>query len=89
MISEALKPNVQNLQKDVIDLLGQISSLMYRASTELSSDSAGKKYADFQQEVAEKADRVKNLELRMAIAAPIKAGKSTIINAIPHFQLSR
>ena len=47
MISEALKPNIQDLQPDVIDLLGQISSLMHRASTALSSDSAGDKYADF------------------------------------------
>lgn len=44
MISEALKPNVQDLQKDVIDLLEQISSLMHRASTALACDSTGNKY---------------------------------------------
>lgn len=82
MISDALKPNVQDLQTDVIDLLGQISSLMHRASTALSSDSAGEKYGEFQQEVADAARNVEKLELMMAIVAPMKAGKSTIINAI-------
>lgn len=76
------KPNVQDLQTDVIDLLGQISSLMGQASAAISSDSAGEKYARFQQEVAQAACNVEDLELRMAIVAPMKAGKSTIINAI-------
>lgn len=44
MISDALRPNVQDLQKDVIDLLGQISFLMHHASTALGSDSATEKY---------------------------------------------
>lgn len=82
MIAEALKPNVQDLQKDVIDLLDKISSLMHRASTALKSDSTDNKYEKFQQEVAQEVDKVKNLKLRMAIVAPMKAGKSTIINAI-------
>src|SRR5919202_3997845 len=82
MVSEALKPNVQELQRDVIDLLGEISALMNRASTDLSSDSSGEKYAKFQQEVTKAARNVEDLELRMAIVAPMKAGKSTIINAI-------
>lgn len=82
MNSDTLKPNVQELQKDVIDLLEQVSSLMHRANTALGSDNAGKKYGDFQSEVKNLAGDVKNLELRMAIVAPMKAGKSTIINAI-------
>ncbi|OUL17481.1 dynamin family protein [Nostoc sp. 106C] len=82
MVAEVLKPNVQELQQDVIDLLEQISLLMNRASTALSSDSAGKKYAEFEQQVRQEVEKVKNLELRMAIVAPMKAGKSTITNAI-------
>ncbi len=82
MVSEALKPNVQELQKDVIELLGEISDLMNRASTALTSDSSGEKYSKFQQEVTKAARNVEELELRMAIVAPMKAGKSTIINAI-------
>lgn len=82
MVAEVLKPNVQDLQQDVIDLLEQISSLMNRASTALSSDTSGKKYAEFEQQVRQEVEKVKNLELRMAIVAPMKAGKSTITNAI-------
>ncbi|MGI8503995.1 MAG: dynamin family protein [Hassallia sp.] len=82
MVSEVLKPNVQDLQQNVIDLLREISSLMNRANTALSSDNASQKYADFEQQVSQEAEKVENLELRMAIVAPMKAGKSTITNAI-------
>ena len=44
MVSKPLKPNIEDLQSDVIDILQQISSLMNRASTALSSDSSGEKY---------------------------------------------
>lgn len=82
MVSAPLKPNVQDLQQDVIELLGEISALMNRASTDLNSDSSGEKYAAFQQEVTKATRNVEDLELRMAIVAPMKAGKSTIINSI-------
>jgi GTPase Era involved in 16S rRNA processing len=82
MVSKPLKPNIEDLQSDVIDILQQISSLMNRASTALSSDSSGEKYGKFQQEIAEAERNVKDLELVMSIVAPMKAGKSTIINAI-------
>jgi ribosome biogenesis GTPase A len=82
MTSNPLKPNVQDLQTDVIELLGQISTLMYRASTALSSDRDSKKYAAFKKEVDDANRNVDKLELRMAIVAPMKAGKSTIVNAI-------
>lgn len=83
MNTDALKPNVQELQKDVIDLLEQVSSLMGRATnTDLGSDSYGKKYGEFEREVTDASRNVEGLKLRMAIVAPMKAGKSTIINAI-------
>lgn len=82
MISDALKPNVQDLQSDVIDLLKQVSLLMGSATTALSADSTGEKYKDFQQEIFEVSQNVEKLELMMAIVAPMKAGKSTIINTI-------
>lgn len=82
MVSAPLKPNVQDLQQDVIELLKNISSLMGGASIALGSDSAGKKYGELQQEISDAASNVEGLELRMAIVAPMKAGKSTIINAI-------
>jgi GTPase SAR1 family protein len=76
------QPNVQELQTDVVELLGQVSGLLNRASTVFSSDSASEKYEKLQQEVTNAARNVEDFELRMAIAAPMKAGKSTIINAI-------
>lgn len=81
MVSSALKPNVQSLQEDVVDLLEQISSLMGYAGDVLSNDNDNK-YVQFQHQVQSEANKVKNLELRMAIVAPMKAGKSTIVNAI-------
>ena len=82
MVAEVQKPNMQSLQTNAIDLLGQVGSLLHRVSTALSSDSASEKYAKFQREVTDATRNVSDLELRMAIVAPMKAGKSTIINAI-------
>jgi len=82
MVAEVQKANMQSLQTNAIDLLGQVGSLLHRVSTALSSDTASEKYAKFQREVADATRNVSDLELRMAIVAPMKAGKSTIINAI-------
>lgn len=82
MVAEVLTPNVQDLQQDVIELLREISDLMNRASTALSSDSIDNKYADFEKQIRSETSKVDNLELRMAIVAPMKAGKSTIVNAV-------
>ncbi|MFB2837156.1 dynamin family protein [Floridanema evergladense] len=82
MVAEVQKRNMQSLQTNAVDLLGLVGSLLHRVSTALSSDSASEKYAKFQREVADATRNVSDLELRMAIVAPMKAGKSTIINAI-------
>jgi GTPase SAR1 family protein len=82
MSTNSLHPNVQDLQQDVITLLNKIEGLMSRASSLLISDASGRKYAEFQKEVLEAKQNVEDLELVMAIVAPMKAGKSTIINAI-------
>ncbi|EAW37988.1 dynamin family protein [Lyngbya sp. PCC 8106] len=77
-----LKPSVQALQLDVIELLKEVSKLMGRANSTLSSKDFGQKYGEFQKQVENETRKVEKLELRMAIVAPMKAGKSTIINAI-------
>ena len=82
MLAEVPTSNVQDLQQDVIELLGEISDLMNRASTALSSDNVDNKYADFEKQIRNETSKVENLELRMAIVAPMKAGKSTIVNAV-------
>ncbi|MDJ0692189.1 MAG: dynamin family protein [Xenococcaceae cyanobacterium MO_188.B32] len=73
---------LQYLQSDVIKLLQEISALMVRTQNNLRNDNSGNKYGYFRQEVDRSIYNVENLELRMAIVAPMKAGKSTIINAI-------
>ncbi|TAE99417.1 MAG: hypothetical protein EAZ78_22265 [Oscillatoriales cyanobacterium] len=83
MTSQASNPNVQDLQRQVIALLQEVSTLMGRASKELKSeDSSENKYQIYQQEIEKEIGRVTDLKLRMAIAAPMNAGKSKIINAI-------
>lgn len=80
MKSDTFKPNVQELQQDVIELLKRIADLISRANAALNSDCASQK--DGFQQVNEATRNVEELELRMAIIAPMKAGKSTIINSI-------
>jgi len=82
MIVQAPKPSVENLQCEAIALLKEIGFLMDNAANALSADSSSDKYKDFQQEVLGISRNVEKLELMMAIVAPMKAGKSTIINAI-------
>jgi GTPase SAR1 family protein len=82
MVAEVLKPNIRDLQKDVVELLEEISKLMYRASSVLGVDDGKNKYKQYQKQISDEARKVQNLELRMAIVAPMKAGKSTITNAI-------
>lgn len=77
-----LKPNVQDLREEVVRVLAEVYSLMSRASQTFRADESGDLYAQFREEVAEESHKVKHLELKMAIVAPMKAGKSTIINAI-------
>jgi len=82
MDSKPNKQNIQYLQQDVIEVLGHVKELMERASKVNAGDNYGKKYQDFQAEIKEAARNVEELELRMAIVAPMKAGKSTIVNGI-------
>lgn len=82
MDSEFPKSNVKDLQSDVIELLKDIDALMSRASSALTSDPMGKKYGEFQKDVNQAIQNVTKLELRMAVVAPMKAGKSTITNAV-------
>ncbi len=82
MDSAALPSNVQDLQKDIVELLGQVSALISRASTQLwFQDGVEDKYEKYRQRIEEERRKVENQELRMVIVAPMKAGKSTIINA--------
>ena len=75
MTSQASNSNIQDLQRQVIALLQEVSTLMGRASKELQSeDSSENKYQIYQQEIEKEIGRVTDLKLRMAIAAPMNAG---------------
>jgi len=80
--SDALKFHLCSLQRNVIELLGKISDLMYQTSVAVGSDEASQNYIKFQQEIVQASRNVQDLKLKLAIVAPMKAGKSTIINAI-------
>ncbi|OQW89011.1 MAG: hypothetical protein BWK78_07780, partial [Thiotrichaceae bacterium IS1] len=68
--------DIPHLQTDSMALLNQINTLLnrYRKPSE--------KYRNYQQQITHQLRLVQDLELRMTIVAPMKAGKSTIINAI-------
>lgn len=83
MNSAELPCNVQDLQRDIVELLGQVSALMSRASTQLCfQEGTEDKYQKYRQRIEQERRKVENQELRMVIVAPMKAGKSTIVNAI-------
>ena len=92
MSKNSLRPNVQDLRKDALELIDKIDELTSDVSQIMADDDSGKKNKDvktfqkkhneFQKEFPGIKNNVENLELVMAIVAPMKAGKSTIINAI-------
>ena len=75
-------PKIENFQQDVIDLLDEITSLLEKTELNLTKEASDSKYHQFKQQFAKASQNVADLQLRMAIVAPMKAGKSTIINAI-------
>lgn len=78
-----LKLDIQTLQTEALELLEQISSQMTLAGqNKWFKNNPANPYKEYQQQIENQKQLVENLELRMAIVAPMKAGKSTIINAI-------
>ncbi|MGK7892751.1 MAG: dynamin family protein, partial [Xenococcus sp. (in: cyanobacteria)] len=76
------QPKIENLQQEVIDLIADICNLVEETQDSLVSDESNSKYSQFQEQFSEATKNVAQLQLRMSIVAPMKAGKSTIINAI-------
>jgi GTPase SAR1 family protein len=81
MTQITLRLDIPTLQVEVIELLEKTSKQMTLAHNgRWFHHGAETKYREFQVQLEEQIRSVKNLELRMAIVAPMKAGKSTIIN---------
>ena len=73
--------DLDSLQQEVITLLDDVNLLIADTQADLCG-SSGVQYDRFRAQISAMEQNVANLELRMAIVAPMKAGKSTIINAI-------
>ena len=83
MSNDTLNPDIYALQESVVIVLSQVQDLMNYASQTLETpNSKDRRCAEHAKSIENEITKVKNLELRMAIVAPMKAGKSTIINAI-------
>ena len=73
---------LNEVQKEIIELLSNISSLIENTKKSSIGSNCFGKYHQFQQQFSNVSVNITELQLRMAIIAPMKAGKSTIINAI-------
>ena len=73
--------DVDSLQQNVIGLLDEVNLLIEETQQDLEQI-GNTKYHRFQEQIAAAGQNVADLQLKMAIVAPMKAGKSTIINAI-------
>lgn len=74
--------NLEQAQSDIVVLLKKIKQLMMKMIEVFNFDESGVKYQHYYQEVTELLEKAENLELRLAILAPMKAGKSTIVNVV-------
>ena len=76
-----------SLQNDVVDSMEQLADLMARAQVILTSSSEDRTWDQYANEAKNEGVKVRNLELQMAIVAPMKCGKSTIVNAISGYSI--
>jgi GTPase Era involved in 16S rRNA processing len=76
---KALAGNILDLQRDVLELTDSAAALLRRAAVPLREEA---RYLSSAAQVEAERLKVAELELRMAIVAPMKAGKSTILNAV-------
>ena len=82
--SNATIPLVQ-LQADIGDLVEQARALVRASAATLAKSTAKRdqnQFADLESRLLRERKNVASLELRLAVVAPMKAGKSTIINGL-------
>lgn len=76
---------IEQLQQDVRGSVEEALHLVRESAAALANATAGrekKRFARFESRLEQELKNVDSLELRVAVVAPMKAGKSTIINAI-------
>jgi hypothetical protein len=83
-MSSGLCTDISALQKDIITGLESVKDLLDKAIQRLYTKDGNQEqhFAQQLENIKGEIEKVKKLELKMAIAAPMKAGKSTIINAL-------
>lgn len=83
-MSSGLCTDISILQKDIIIGLESVKELLDQAIQRLYTKDGNQEqhFAQQLENIKGEIEKVKKLELKMAIAAPMKAGKSTIINAL-------
>ena len=69
-------------QEEVISLLGKTRTIVGQALLDTNKPRSRRKYESLQAEITEQIANTRRLELRLAIVAPMSAGKSTLLNAI-------
>jgi hypothetical protein len=74
-----LQSTIEELRADVVELLAESCDLLARAGAAFDDPTP---YAARRDQLSGEIDKVRSLELRVAIVAPMKAGKSTILNAL-------
>ena len=72
--------DIQKLHQNLSEWLNRVCDAIERAGTQIPQNQA--EYQTYQRDIRKAAEQVENLELATSIVAPIKAGKSTILNAI-------
>lgn len=75
MSKDTLKPDIYALQESVVSVLSRVLALVNYASQKLETrNSKDRRYSEHAESIENEITKVKNLELRMAIVAPMKAG---------------
>lgn len=80
--TDAKSAQLEKIQREVITLLGDVGTLIESTKKSVIVENSHHQYNELQQQFKNAQDNVAELQLRMSIIAPMKAGKSTIINAI-------
>lgn len=72
--------DIQKLHQNLSEWLNRVGGVIENAGTRIPQNQA--EYQVFQRDIRKATEQVENLELTTSIVAPMKAGKSTILNAI-------
>jgi len=82
IVLSKLADNIRQIQGDVARHLTDVNDLLTQAESLATREDLRAKYRATRDDLKATESQVRRLELRMSVVAPMKAGKSTLINAI-------